>query len=200
MVSTSSGGARPHDIRLLDSLSDHQSEAFHGYVYRATRLTADPTAFSTNGGRWAPPGTYAQVPVLYTCLERDGAIAEVASYLAMLAPRPSKPIIIHRLRVTAEKVVRLNMDDLSGLGLDITSYKERTYARFDEEPPSRSQEIGAALNFLGFDGLTVPSARWACDNLVLFEHNHPLHCALEPIDHEEVDWLAWLETSGLQLE
>lgn len=36
----------------------------------------------------------------------------------------------------------------------------------------QTQQIGTAVQFLGFDGLIVPSARWECKNLVLFTNNH----------------------------
>jgi hypothetical protein len=72
-----------HDPDLLDRLSVLPTERFEGPVYRATGLSTDPTAPSISGGRWAPPpeadaGNF----VLYTSLERDGALAELCSFLA----------------------------------------------------------------------------------------------------------------------
>ena len=40
--------------------------------------------------------------------------------------------------------------------------------RYESVNYHRTQEIGAAVAFLGCDGLMVPSARWDCENLVLF--------------------------------
>ena len=54
--------------------------------------------------------------------------------------------------------------------------------------PSRSQEVGAALNFLGFDGLIAPSARWPGENLMIFGDNHGLDCELTADNQEEMNW------------
>lgn len=195
-MASSSKGSRPHDIRLVDALAGFRASSYDAVVYRATRVNADPTAFSTAGGRWAPPASWQEVQVLYTSLERDGAIAEVASYFAELTPRPKKSILVHRLRVTASNVVRLTIDDLLALGVEMTEYEQRHYARPGEEPISRTQEIGAALNFLERDGLLVPSARRDCENLIIYGDNHRLSERLESESTEEEDWVAWAKRFG----
>ena len=43
-----------HDQGLVDQLSALAVERFNGEVFRATGISADPLAFSVNGGRWAP--------------------------------------------------------------------------------------------------------------------------------------------------
>src|SRR4051794_11214623 len=107
--------SRPHDIELVDALSAKAAGAFTATVFRATRAGGKAEAFSTSGGRWSPPDSYQTVPVLYTSLSKDGAISEVASYLSLLTPRPTKPIAIHRLEITAASVVKLTMDELADL-------------------------------------------------------------------------------------
>jgi hypothetical protein len=133
--------------------------------------------------------------VLYTSLVRDGAVAEIASWMAMLVPRPSKPIVVHRLVVRATDVVSLDARALISLGVDIDRYSERSYAAMGEVPPSRTQEIGAALSFLGIDGLIVPSARWTSSNLILFD-NLDNQIDVEDQGSEEVDWMKFLEKLG----
>lgn len=197
MLSTSEGGVRPHDPDLLDALTVLPEERFDGYAYRVTRLSADPTAFSTNGGRWAPPSTYLAVPVLYTGLTREAAMAEVASYLALLSPEPARLVALHRLRLTARRVMRLSAPQLERMGVDTATYPERTYAKIGQAPPSRSQEVGAALNFLGFDGLIAPSARWPGENLMIFGDNHGLDCELTADQREETDWRDWMNAKKL---
>ena len=179
-----------HDPTLLDRLSTFQSERFEGEVFRATRTSADPVAASISGGRWAPPPDgNVGYSVLYTSFERDGAIAEVVSFLADLTPIPgSRPINVTRLAVSASRSLRLVRADLSALGVDLARYGERDYGR--------TQEIGAALVFLGFDGLIAPSARWPCDNLMIFGDNHAMAEALEPIGSERVEWREWAEAHG----
>lgn len=188
MVFTADVTSRAHDPDLLDRLAALEQQRFDGEVWRATRLGQDPTAFSHNGGRWAPPSSYQSVPVLYTSLSREGAIAEMTSWLAMLVPRPSKPIMVHRLQVKAQIVVAIDLPGLTPLGVDPSSYHARNYVAMGEAPPSRTQEIGAALSFLEIDGLLVPSARAVAQNVVLFDNSNN-RVEVDVIDAVEVDWV-----------
>jgi RES domain len=180
-----------HDQSLVDQLSVLAIERFEGEVFRATGLSADPLAFSFKGGRWAPPeGDSVDVPILYTSMERDGALAEVVSYLMLLTPLPSKPLKVSRLGVSTMKTLRLARVDFEGLGIDLARYGERDYGR--------TKNIGAALAFLGLDGLIAPSARWRCENLMIYQTNH-LNGRLEVITEEEVDWRAWARANGFSV-
>ena len=180
-----------HDPALLDRLSALRSERFEGEVFRATRANADPVAASISGGRWAPPlDGDAGYSVLYTSLERDGAIAEVASFLAQLTPTPGpRQMKVTRLAVSTARTIRLARTDLGALGVDLARYGERDY--------DRTQKIGAGLVFLGFDGLIAPSARWSCENLMIFGDNHALTEKLESVSEELVEWREWAQTHGI---
>ena len=180
-----------HDQGLADRLSALRTERFESEVFRATRVGADPTAPSISGGRWAPPPQGDPgVHVLYTSLERDGALAEVASFLAGLTPVPGpRAIKVTRLAVSTARTLRLARADLADFGIDSGRYGERDYAQ--------TQRIGAALAFLGFDGLIAPSARWDCDNLMIFTENHALAERLEPVAEEEIEWREWAREYGL---
>jgi RES domain-containing protein len=169
-----------HDAELLDRLAAFSVETFRGEVFRATRRNLDPVAPSTNGGRWAPPGAIA---ILYTSLTPEGALAEVAFHWSALAPRPTKPVVLHRIKVSARRTLRLGRGDLSSLGVVAERYAEINY--------SRTQQIGAAAAFLGLDGIVAPSARWQCDNLILFTDNLGFGEHISVLDKQEVDWLAW---------
>lgn len=180
-----------HDPDLLDRLSALHPERFEGEAFRAARTGADPIAASISGGRWAPPpdGNTGH-SVLYTSLERNGALAEVASFLAQLTPIPGpRQISVTRLAVSTSHTLQLVRTDLATLGVDLARYGERDYGR--------TQEIGAALVFLGFDGLIAPSARWPCDNLMIFGDNHALAETLEPIGAETVEWREWALARGI---
>ncbi|MGH7188192.1 MAG: RES family NAD+ phosphorylase [Candidatus Acidiferrales bacterium] len=176
-----------HDQGLVDQLSALATERFEGDVFRATGVSADPLAFSVNGGRWAPSARDgADVPVLYTSLARDGALAEVVSYLTLLTPLPlSRPLLkVSRLGVSTANTLRLARVSLERLGVDMARYGERDYPL--------TQSIGAALAFLGLDGLIAPSARWRCDNLMIYQSNHMLLTdRLEVIEEEQVNWGVW---------
>lgn len=174
-----------HDPELIDRLAAFPREAFAGEVYRATRSGLDPRAFSTRTGRWGSDGG---VGVLYTSLAQEGALAEIIFHWGQLAPVPSKLAMLHRLRVATLRAIRLDLEQLLSLGVDLNRSGELNYAR--------TQEIGAAAAFLGCDGLIAPSARWSCDNLMLFNDNQTMETELEVLASEEVDWLAWGRDHG----
>lgn len=174
----------------MDRLCALRTERFDGEVYRATRIDADPTAPSISGGRWAPPpaGDFG-VSVLYTSLELEGAVAEVVSFLADFTPIPGpRPIKITRLAVTTARSLKLVRAGLETLGVNLERYGARDY--------ERTQKIGAAIEFLGLDGLIAPSARWQCDNLMIFTANHALSERLEPLTSEQIEWQAWARAHG----
>ena len=175
-----------HANELLDRISSFSSESFAGEIFRATRMNLDPIAPSSCGGRWAPRNG---CPVLYSSLLPEGALAEIAFHWGMLSPLPSKPVKLHRLRAQAKETLRLLRSDFSALGIDPARYDGTNYAR--------TQEIGAALAFLGYDGLIAPSARWDCDNLMIFTDNLADPARIELIDSEEIDWQAWARSHGL---
>ena len=179
-----------HDLSLVGALSGRPTERFGGAVFRATQIAAKPLAPSVRGGRWAPPGRPgAEIPVLYASVERDGALAEVASYLLELSPIPGpRPMMISRLAVSTSRTLRLARIDLESLGVDMGHYGVRDYAR--------TQEIGAAAASLGIDGLIAPSARWACDNLMIFTDNLDARERLEVVGSEEVEWRGWARAHG----
>jgi hypothetical protein len=174
-----------HDPALLERLSAFAPEPFDGEVFRATRRSLDPLAASTSGGRWVPKGL---VRVLNTSLLREGALAEISYHWSQLTPRPSKPAFLHRLAVRAERRLRLLRTDLEVLDVDLERYESVNY--------HRTQEIGAAVAFLECDGLIVPSARWSCENLVVFTDNHLLTSGLEVLSSGEIDWQAWSQDAG----
>lgn len=172
-----------HHPELLDKLSEFRETQFADYVYRCTGLTTDPMAFSYSGGRWSPVETSdGGFPVLYTSLDRQGALAEVASYLLELSPVPKMPLKVTKLSITAEKVLRLAEADLRRLDVNTSEYTHRNY--------SRTQKIGAAINFLGFDGFLVPSARWPAENLIICGDGRNLE-RIEESGSEQVDWPEW---------
>lgn len=174
-----------HDLELLDKLASFRTEPFEGRVYRATRVSLDPTAYSAWGGRWAPRD---DCQALYTSLEPDGAIAEISYHWGLLNPRPSKPVMLHTLNVTAIQTLRLIRADLKTLGVDLDRFGELEYAR--------TQEIGSAVAFLENDGLIVPSARWSCDNLILFETG-ALKTQIDLVgEAREIDWQAWCKENN----
>jgi hypothetical protein len=179
-----------YDLSRVGALSGRPTERFVGAVFRATQVAAKSIAPSVRGGRWAPPGRPgAEIPVLYASVERDGALAEVASYLVELSPIPGpRSMMVTRLAVSTSRTLRLARVDLEALGVDMSRYGVRDYAR--------TQEIGAAAASVGIDGLIAPSARWSCDNLMIFTDNLDPRERLEAVGSEEIEWRGWARAHG----
>jgi hypothetical protein len=155
---------------------------FDSDVWRVVRKGRDPLRGSSASGRWGAAG---ELEVLYTSEQRDGALAEVGFRLSLEPVWPS--LIqhqIHVLAVKAERILHLvDMRELGNLGVDISRYETFEYGP--------TQAIAAAAHFLEFDGMLVPSARFACSNLVLFidRASHTGH--LQLVSSEDVDWSDW---------
>lgn len=170
-----------HDPGLLDQLTAFEPIKFVDSVFRATRKSLHPLTPSTSGGRWARKDSVA---VLYTSCTKEGAMAEICFHWSQFSPMPTKPAALHELRVSSHKTLRFLRADFERLGIDQHRYTEVNYAR--------TQEIGAAVEFLGCDGLIAPCARWECNNLVLFMDNHQTDDnELEVVATQEMDWRRW---------
>jgi RES domain-containing protein len=166
-----------HDRALLDAL-DVPGVPFAGTVWRIVRAGRDTLKGSTLNGRWSG-GDYS---VLYTSCERAGALAEIGYRLSQEPIWPSRlEHVIHEIRVACERV--LDISDLAALApMGVNTDK---YASFDYTATSK---ISAAANFLEFDAMLVPSARFACANLLIFNERPN---ELELLSSERVDWDAW---------
>ncbi len=175
-------GRKARDVELLDALESLTPVPFDGDAWRIIREGREPLQGYPAGARWDPPGVF---DVLYTALDPDGAHAEVFFHLNRAPVFPSRTVyLLHRIGVQTRKTLRLaDMNALAALKVDTGRYSELDY--------TRTQAIGDAAHFLGFDGLVVPSARWEGQNLVLFldrlDPNDPLNVA----SSEPVDWPAW---------
>ena len=127
--------------------------------------------------------------VLYTSLKREGALAEISFHWSQWNPRPSKTAALHTLDVATDRTLKLVRTDLQALGVSDASYQKINL--------HRTQQIGAAIEFLGCDGLIAPSARWDCDNLILFSDSINFGGNLQLVSAEEVNWIEWAEERGL---
>ena len=174
-----SDGRKARDLELLDAIDRLARTTFEGQVWRVVREARDVLQASRVGARW-DPGTF---DVLYTSLDRDGALDEVYFHLSRQPVFPSVPFQLHRIRASAGKILRLDqMELLRQLGVDVSNYDSLNYLR--------TQAIADAAFFLGFDGLIVPSARSQSQNLVLFADR--IEVTGTEVEHSEpVDWKAW---------
>jgi RES domain-containing protein len=170
---------RVHDRAILDALDGMEPAPVDASVWRVTRAGRDPIRGSAAYGRWSPGGA---VEVLYTSLERDGALAEIGFRLSLEPVWPSR--IEHEIHEIAAKTARTlhlaEIVSLAAYGVDISRYESFDY--------DATQALTAAAHFLEFDGLLVPSARHRSANLVIFmDRDASLHVK----QSHPVDWSAW---------
>jgi RES domain-containing protein len=172
---------RAHDDRLLDAVAAIAPVEYDRAVWRVVREGRPPTEGSRGAGRWNP----AELSVLYCAEARDGALSEIHFHLSRGQPVFPSRIrhVVWRLGAELQRALTLlDVKRLAALGVEMSRYRDILYAR--------TQEIGAAAAFLGFDGLLAPSARHECANLVVFLDNAPPEALVEQ-ECEPVDWAAW---------
>lgn len=183
---------RVRDSDLIDAVEASFREAFDGTVWRVVRTGRDPLQGSSPGGRW-DDGTF---DVLYTSQDADGALAEMYFHIMRGQPVFPSEMVFHlfELHVALGRALRLaDMAALEKFGVEAGRYGALGFSRKQEEY-RRLQEIAEAAHFLDFDGLIVPSARWECQNIVLFTDRVPPEALKISNDLGTVDWLAWKDT------
>ena len=173
---------KARDLELLDAIDAFPRELFEGRVWRIVRDSRDPMLGSPSQSRWCN----GQFDVLYTSADRDGAIAEIHALLSQQPVFPSRMTWNgYELEVRSLKILRLpDMPALAKVGVDTSTYRERRY--------DRTQSVADAAFFLGFDGIAAPSARWDCQNLVIFTDRlapDGIRLTSEPV--MQIDWDAW---------
>jgi RES domain-containing protein len=171
---------RVHDRALLDALEASETRALDLDVWRITLSGRDPLRGSTAAGRWNPGAS----EVLYTSVERDGALAEIGFRLALEPVWPSRIAHeAHHIKVATERTLHFaDVNALAGFGIDPVRYSGFDYAA--------CQALSAAAHFLEFDGLLVPSARHSSQNLVIFM-DRSAATSLELRISAPVDWTEW---------
>ena len=177
------------DNNLIDGLDALLGSPFDGTVWRVVRQDRDPLEGAAAAGRW-DDGTF---DVLYTAIDRDGAVGEIYYHLLKGQPVfPSKmKFKIFELKVSLQRVLPLpDFIDLNQLNIETENYGKLDYAlRRTEYAPT--QELGEAAHFLDFDGLLVPNARWNCLNLVVFADKIKPDKITEIEDRSVIDWDSW---------
>ncbi len=169
---------------LLSAVDALNGQAFNGDIWRVTWAGRNPLTGNVSGGRWSPDGHFE---VLYTSLNADGALAEVYYHLSRAPVMSSSHMRLNRLRISLDSVLVLNAVQLKSLGVD-----DPLASRVDYE---RTQAVGESVYMMDYQGLIVPSARWECNNLVLFIDRIDLNEHIELLGKSDVNWPAWREKS-----
>jgi RES domain-containing protein len=117
-----------------------------------------PERENTLGARWNPP----EVPAIYASLSRDGVLAEVEYQLSLEPLRPPVRRTLYEIEVALSSALDVSSPHvLSTLGLSLSDLATTDHAK--------CQVIGGAVEYLGHDGLLVPSARDSkATNLVIY--------------------------------
>jgi len=173
---------KPRDLKLLDVIEGFERETIAQSVWRVARENRDPLQGGRSPSRWC----IGSFDVLYTSLEKNGALAEIYELLNSQPVWPSKiKSFVHQISIQTSDVLRLtDLKILERLGVDATRYTTRDY--------QRTQEIADAAYFLGFSALIVPSARWQCHNMVVFtDRVSPEEIQVQESESEAVDWQEW---------
>ncbi|MEA2572692.1 MAG: hypothetical protein QOI24_4693 [Acidobacteriota bacterium] len=164
---------------MLDILQSAAISAWQGIVYRHMFGAHRPVRTNTTGARWNEPS----VEAIYTSCERETALAEAEYYISLQPLRPKAKRTLYTLQIALGSVV-----DLTGEGILDKLGITRSVLCGDDHAPCRL--IGSALNWLGHEGLLVPSARnLSGTNLVIFQHDPATSqfdvIGEEPISHDE---------------
>lgn len=59
---------------------------------------------------------------------------------------------------------------------------------------SRTREIGSAAFLMEYDSMLLPSARWDCNNLIVFPDYLPL-AEITVSEGQPINWPAWRENN-----
>jgi RES domain-containing protein len=164
-----------HDPELLDALERLGSSPFQGRVWRHMFNDHPPELANTRGARWNPAG----VSAIYTSLEREVAFAEAQHAIDSqpVRPRPRRRVM-YELELSLETVVDLTGGRHLEIGL--------TDEELTSDDPSACQAVGAAVAWLGWDGLLVPSVRVDGSNAVILVDTLSPDAAFERIGEQDI--------------
>lgn len=144
------------DPALLDAIEALPTRQWQGRVWRHMFNDYAPERINTGGARWNPRG----VGAIYTCLERDTAIAEGQHMIDVQPRRIFRQRILYQLAADVPDVVDLTSTEaLAAVGL--------TMADIGADDHRACQGTGGAIALIGRGGILVPSARHSGDNMVI---------------------------------
>lgn len=162
-----------YNRELLEKLDKFTAAPWQGAVYRFTLGEYPPDRENTRGARWNP----VDVATIYTSLSRDVVLAEGERLIAVQGIPPTAKRNVYTIEVKLYSVMNLaDKQDLTVLGL--------TDADVAGDDHFRCQLVGGAVEWLGHDGLLVPSARTTGTNLVIFPSKRKPDHKFEIIDRE----------------
>jgi len=170
-----------HDHEILDVLGQLDSIEYSGELWRTTWLKRDPLLGGIGGGRWSPS---KKSETLYTSLEENTSIAELHYHLSQAPVRSSCAVLICQLSTEKLNLLDLRSSEVwADLQIEHKSKKEQVV---------HSQKIGAAVHFLEYQGMIVPSYRSEGNNCVIFTELTQLD-QITVESKAEINWPAWIK-------
>ena len=164
-----------YDRELIETLESLGSSVWQGLVYRPMFAHNEPLLENRRGARWKPPG----VPAIYTSLERETILAEAEHQIASQPLPPQVRRTIFTMRASLRSVLDLSGPNaLAKIRLPLESLADTNW--------SRCQLLGGAAEWLGHDGLLVPSARAKGTNLVIYPNRTDPESELEVVTSEVI--------------
>lgn len=172
-------------------------------VFRAMR-SKNWIVYKARPGRW-----HKNSCAVYASCQYDGAMAEVWFYDNLNSKNGKLDDIqkiicppVFEFEVVVNSALRITLEDLIELEHDIADF----VAEKRLEMPSHNlccQKVGEAAAELGVAALFVPSARWECENLVLFLENfNSQDCIVckDVVKHQDHEFLLyeWAKSRGIQ--
>lgn len=164
-----------YDEQLIDTLQSLDPVVWQGLVYRHMFANNDPLLENRRGARWNPPET----PAIYACLERETALAEAEHLIASQPYRPQARRTVYTMDIKLSSVLDItDPATLARVGLQSQSLADTDW--------SQCQRVGGATEWLGHDGLLIPSVRSEGTNLIIYPNKHDLAKALKIISTEVI--------------
>lgn len=164
------------DRKTIELLEGFRQASWEGVVFRHMFGEIPPDRENITGARWNP----AQIPAIYASLGQEVAVAEADYYISLQPLRPRAKRKIYRINVQLDSVLDLsNWETLANFGLNKESFNTIEH--------SACQLIGGAVEWLGHDGLLVPSARANGINLVIFPNRQKVNYRFEVFNYIELE-------------
>lgn len=160
---------------LIQALSQIRPKPWTGLVFRHMFADFPPERENRSGARWNPPET----PAIYTSLGREVALAEAEYYIKIQPLRPSAQRRLYTVSVRLSSVLDFSeWELLRKFGVEKDSFAPADY--------TSCQKVGGAVEWLGHDGLLIPSARADGTNLVIFPNQRKPDHRFEVLRSEEI--------------
>jgi RES domain-containing protein len=164
-----------YDPEIIDRLQEFEARAWQGIVFRCMLSEFPPDRENSRGGRWNPPETRA----IYTSIDRKTVLAEAEYYLRVQPVIPKVARTLYEIDIALSSVLDLSKwNILATLGLKKSSASSSDYAAF--------QMVGGATEWLGHDGILVPSVRSSGRNLVIFPNRQTTNYRFEVVGAERL--------------